>query len=147
MPSNVTTSLTSTRLWDRLGTGLSLLCAVHCVLLPVALPVLATTGATWLSHASVHGWMAVFIVPVSLLAALPAWRQRRRPGVLMLFGLGVLLVLGALAAEPLVGATGHTVLTLLGGVLLVAGHVRNGHHRHDEVAGCEEHHCPCPSDA
>lgn len=116
---------TGSHLWDRLGMGLSFLCMIHCLGLPLVL-----TGLTALSLAeSFHFWVALVIVPVAVLAALPGYRLHRQSGVLWLLGAGVVLLFAALLMEPVIGHTGENVVTILGGLLLVAGHWKNGRAR------------------
>ncbi len=112
-------------LWDRLGIGLSFLCMIHCLALPVLLTGLATAAVA----ESFHLWVALLIVPVALVAALPSYRTHRQRGVLWLLGTGVLLLFAALLLEPVVGQTGENAVTVAGGVLLVAGHWKNWHAR------------------
>jgi hypothetical protein len=112
-------------LWDRIGIGLSALCMLHCLALPVVL-----TGLTAAAVAeSFHFWVALFIVPVVLLAAVPSYRAHRRRSVVWLFAAGVVLLFGALLVEPFVGAAGENAVTVTGGVLLITGHWVNWHTR------------------
>lgn len=112
-----------TSVWDRLGIGLSVLCMIHCL----AVPVVLTGLTTWAVSESFHFWMALLIVPVAVLAAVPAYRTHRQPAVPWLLGAGVVLLFGALLAEPVVGSLGENVVTVAGGGLLIAGHWINGH--------------------
>lgn len=113
--------------WDRLGIGLSVLCMVHCLAVPVLL-----TGLTAASVGeSFHLWMALLIVPVAVLAAVPSYRTHRRRSVLWFLAAGVVLLFAALALEPVVGEVGENVVTVIGGGLLTFGHWKNWHARPD----------------
>lgn len=110
--------------WDRLGLGLSALCLVHCLALPVTLVSLAA-GTAWVAHEQVHLWMAILVVPVAGLALWKGWRAHSDRLVAGLLVGGAALIVAALLVEPLVGHGGTTALTVLGGVLLAVGHLRN----------------------
>ena len=62
--------------WDRLGIGLSGLCAVHCLLTPVVLSLLPLWPTLQAVNAWVHPTLLVLILPV----VLGALRRARRTG-------------------------------------------------------------------
>jgi hypothetical protein len=111
--------------WDFAGVGASALCILHCVatpLLAVALPTLE------LLERPAHTAFAVAILCIGLLAFIPGYRQHRRLSVLLVGLLGF----GLLSASPLLRAgslseSTETSLTMLGGVLLIAAHLRNAY--------------------
>lgn len=53
---------------DSSGTILSLLCAAHCLLLPVLIAMLPSLGLQWLAQGWVHITLLVLVVPVALIA-------------------------------------------------------------------------------
>lgn len=117
--------------WDRFGIVLSALCLAHCL----AVPVLLAGSAAWASEA-VHLWLAVGLVPVTALAVVPGYRRHGRGEVLVLAAVGLAGLFAALLLEPVVGASGERLITAGAGILLVAGHLRNGHrHAHGHVHG------------
>lgn len=109
-------------IWDRLGIGASALCLLHCL----SLPVLFLSGGTLLALLDAfHLWMVVLLVPVVGLASYWGMRMHGNPGVLVLLVLGLGAATGALLLEPVLGTTIKVLLSVLGGMLLVAGHWRN----------------------
>ena len=73
--------------WDAVGVMGSLVCLVHCLLLPlavVALPWLVLFEGEWL-----HRWLAVTLAAPALLACVFGWRRHGKwlPGFLMAGGL------------------------------------------------------------
>lgn len=110
-------------LWDRLGIALSALCLVHCV----GLPLLIASGSVLALSAGVdegfHQGLVWAIAPVALIAVLPRWRQHRNHRVLggMLIGLG-LISGAAFAGDSMISSRAEVVLTVCGGLLLVASH-------------------------
>lgn len=111
--------------WDRLGVGVSLLCLVHCL----ALPVIASGVWLVIPHEDVHLWLFFVLVPLVLLSAIPGYRHHRRKSVLWLFGLGTAMVAGALSLHAVVGPAGEVVGTVAGSLLLIAGHALSWKHR------------------
>lgn len=108
--------------WDRLGISLSLICAVHCLFFPILLAFLPF----WFHIEKVHGW----VHPVLLFLILPpiflAVRNKLYSNTLLiLFGAGAGLLVVAWAAHYGIGSSAETVLTLIGGILIGAGHLKN----------------------
>ena len=109
-------------MWDKIGFGLSGLCLVHCLMLP-----LLVASLPWLDmlveDERIHLAFAAATVPVALIAFVPGFLRHHRQSVLAA-GLGgaLLLLLGA------VGNVSHQFehwFTVCGGVLLVSGHYLN----------------------
>ena len=111
---------------DKVAIGLSLLCLMHCLLLPVLLLVLPTaTIVVALTNEFVHKAILFSVVPVSLAALYFGYRKHGSKALVVMGLMGLLLLLSAIFAHDLVGHTGEIVLTVLGSVLLVVGHFRN----------------------
>lgn len=108
--------------WDAVGVVGSLICLVHCLLLPLAVAVLP-----WLvlfEDAWLHQGLAVALASPALLAFLSGWRRHGRwlPGFLMGGGLAALNSAAFVAPE-----NWETWLTILGGLFLIAAHGLNRH--------------------
>lgn len=108
---------------DRLGVGASVVCLVHCLVLPFVLTGTAALGAG--THVGFHALVLALTLPLALVAAVPGYREHRDRGVPGLLGVGTVLLVGAFAGHDLAGEAGHVALTVLGSVLLLAGHLRN----------------------
>jgi len=125
-------SLTS--MLDASAIGLSTLCLVHCLLLPVAaalLPALAAAGeAEW-----VHGLFVAFALPLAGLALWRAHRQRPLPALLVLLALAGAAGLAAGALGWPVDAL-ETPLTVAGSGLLASAHAWNWRRRPHPACGC-----------
>ncbi len=106
--------------WDRLGIGLSTVCLIHCL----SLPVLASGIAVW-AAIDLHFWLALLIVPVALGIGWHAHRTHRHRWVGPLLLGGCVLLVGALVLEPIVGHTIETGIAAVGGLLLITGHWLN----------------------
>jgi len=110
--------------WDRLGIGLSGLCALHCLLMPVALSLLPMWSTLQAVHAWVHPALLVLMLPV-VGGALHRARHTGHVGTAALLGLGFLTLVAAWWGHDLWGAAGERIGTVAGSALLIAGHVLN----------------------
>jgi len=113
-------------LLDRLGAAGSLLCALHCALLPLAIAVLPALGiALWSSEAFELGFV-VFATLLGVVTLVLGYRRHRvgRALALLLPGLAVLW-LGLLAAPLHTQTIAHAVTMTLGGTLVGVAHLTN----------------------
>lgn len=116
---------------DIAAIGLSGLCLVHCLALPIfvaGLPFLAGLG-----DEHFHAEMLWVVLPVSTIALALGYRRHRS---LLVWQTGIpgmlLLVLGGTVAHSLYGLTADRSLTLLGALVLAAAHYIN-----TRLASCE----------
>ena len=120
----------ATRLLDASAMGLSGLCLVHCLALPVAAAALPMLGA-WAHAEWVHAAFLAAAVPVSAFALLRSggWRA---PRIATLAVAGLMLLAAGVMGWP--RETWETALTVTGGLLLASAHVLNwrrvGHSHH-----------------
>jgi predicted tellurium resistance membrane protein TerC len=116
------------------------ICSVHCLLTPVALVAFPLLGSTLVADGHFHVFMLALVLPMSLLAALIGCRRHKDRQVVIRLGIGLtLLVIGVvvgLAEHDHGGGHAHhehahahlplgTVITLIGGLAMIAGHWRN----------------------
>ncbi len=112
--------------FDKAAIGLSLICAVHCLLLPVALVILPTLAASTFSDERFHQWMLMAVLPTSLLALTLGCRRHRNMSVMALGLPGLaILTLTAFFGHDLLGESGEKIVSLLGASLIACGHLRN----------------------
>lgn len=111
---------------DRLAVGFSAMCALHCVLAPVALVALPVLAGSLVGDEEFHRLMLWLILPSSMVALTLGCRRHKDVGVLVAGAGGLsILALTALAGHQSVGERGEKLLTVLGAVVLAAGHMRN----------------------
>lgn len=111
---------------DRVGMTGSLLCALHCALLPVVLVVLPSVGlALWLDDRVEY----TFVIVASLLGAtslLRGFRAHRVALALMLLTPGLALLWTGVTWPPLHEArVPHALTMALGGSLVAVAHFLN----------------------
>lgn len=119
-------ALPARALMDRVAIGLSGVCAVHCLITPLALVALPVAAGAWLGGESFHLWLLLLILPLSTTALTLGCRRHKDMAVMLLGIAGMaLLVLAVLLPVEWLGENGERALTLAGSAALIAGHVRN----------------------
>lgn len=117
----------SVSFFDRLGIGISALCLVQCLAVPLALVFAPLASASFFSHEAFHLVVLLVIVPVGALAYTLGFLRHRNARLWLPAGLGFgLLVLAAVLEQ---GHWLHPVwialLTSAGGAALIVAHVIN----------------------
>ncbi|CAM2010403.1 MerC domain-containing protein [Acanthopleuribacter pedis] len=108
---------------DWLGGTLSVLCLVHCLVLPSLL--VAFTALAPFGGEAVHLGLTLAILPLSLLTFGSGYQFHKQRRVLWLGGLGCLFLLAALGLEGVGGEWVEKGLTVLGAFFLISGHSIN----------------------
>lgn len=111
---------------DKLAISLSLLCAMHCLALPLLLALIPSMSVLGLDNEAFHYWMLVAVIPISIYALTMGCKQHKRYPLLILGFTGLtLLVLAVTIGESLLGEYGEKGLTLAGAVVVACGHYIN----------------------
>ena len=114
------------RTWaDRAAIGLSGLCAMHCLLLPVAITLVPAVGGLGLADEAFHLWMVVVVIPISIYALLSGCRQHKRFSVPVLGFTGLAVLVAALVFGHDLGEFGERAFTLVGALLIAWSHMVN----------------------
>lgn len=111
---------------DKSAMGLSFLCLVHCLVLPIAAIVLPTLLAIPLNDEFFHQVLLIGVVPVSAVALLLGCKKHRMWETLAwgIAGLGI-LIFTAVLGHDLFGEIGEKVLTAIGSLLMIVSHYKN----------------------
>ncbi|GAC1631826.1 MAG: MerC domain-containing protein [Nevskia sp.] len=113
---------------DVLALSFSGLCLVHCLALPVLIAVLPLAASSFVADERFHQWLLLGVVPTSVLALGWGWRRHRSP---LVFWLGLAgMALMSYAAFGGLSIDGERSFTVVGAVMLAAGHLRNYQLRH-----------------
>ena len=124
---------------DKLGIILSGACLIHCTVLPMVLALLPFIGAHCQLDHKWHVILTACIVPVALLALVSGWTRHHVNKVLILGSIGLVLILGAPYLHDVVGHVCEEILSTLGGLTLISGHLMN----HKILTKMGKHDCPC----
>ena len=119
--------LTTSSWLDGLAISLSAACVVHCLALPVAIALLPALSDLISLPESVHFWLLLGALPVSLYVLGSASLRNPAGKGTLAIGLGGLALMGSalLAGSESV----ETALTLCGASLLAFAHIRNWRRR------------------
>ena len=111
---------------DRTAIGLSVLCVLHCLALPLALIAGSSFTALWFADELFHQLLVFLVLPTSIVALMLGCKKHKTWSVLAWGFSGVcVLAIAALFAHDLVGESGEKILTVIGSILVVVGHVLN----------------------
>lgn len=114
----------STSWLDGAAVGLSALCLIHCLALPLlvaGLPFLAQ-----FAQGHLHAQMLVIVLPLSIAALGLGYRHHRSSKIVLAGTVGMLtLVIGATVAHNQLGLTADRLFTIAGALVLAAAHFFN----------------------
>ena len=118
--------MTFTGMLDRSAIVLSIICAVHCLAVPLAVVMMPMASTYWFADDHFHFLLLYLVLPTSTLAIGLGCRHHRTLKVIAWGSAGLgFLVLGALLGHDRLGELGEKGITLLGAVLVVLAHVHN----------------------
>jgi hypothetical protein len=109
--------------WDVVGFSASLICAIHCLAVPVFLMISSITGLQALHNHSIENFILAFSAAVGSVSIIPGWRKHHRkiaPFIVFGFGLS-LIVISRLNLALLT----ETLLTTGGALIIAASHWMN----------------------
>ena len=114
----------STNWLDGTAVGLSALCLIHCLALPLlvaGLPFLAQ-----FSEGHLHAQMLVVVLPLSVVALGLGFRHHRSGQIIAAGVVGMaLLTIGATVAHSQLGLTADRTFTIFGALILASAHYYN----------------------
>lgn len=132
---------------DSLAIGMSLICAVHCMVTPVLMVLLPVLATTFWAHKDFHMWMLLLVLPTTTTAIFLGCRKHKDLAVAALSFLGMTLLVSVAMYESLFHSTlvqnehDHciycaqrelgdifnttTLVNILGAVFLTSAHARN----------------------
>ena len=136
---------------DHLAICMAVVCAIHCLLVPILMMALPIITTTFIVHQDFHLWMIFFVLPTTSLAIFMGCRNHKDRVVVALSAVGLAVLLFALIDERMyyagerdaVGATSNCEicawniaeepipmhsgvwLNTIGGLFLASAHIRN----------------------
>lgn len=113
-------------LLDRFGATGSLLCAVHCAVLPLVLALAPSLGLSFWLGEGVERTIVVFVTLLGLFSLLLGYRRHHALHALALLLPGLAALWGGVLYAPLHhAAVPHAVVMTLGGTLVGVAHLVN----------------------
>lgn len=108
--------------WDRVGIGLSGICAIHCLLVPVVVSLIPL----WPAFEEFHGYThLIFFLAITPTVILSLQRRNASNKVTWHLITGVLVIFLAWFFNEYLGEYGEAGVTLIGSALLIRGHWLN----------------------
>lgn len=108
---------------DAISIGASLLCAVHCIALPIVFTTIPFLGIELIHNPYIESVTVLISMLIGGWAINHGYRKHhRKQAVLLLFITGILLLL---IGNFLTVRRGEVILKLLGGIFLVTAHIKN----------------------
>ena len=123
---------------DKSAIALSVLCALHCLLMPAAIVLYPTALGFVPDNESVHFALLFVVIPISAYALIKGGKVHKNLKV-FITGISGLLVLVAavILGHDMLGEIGEKTLTVLGSVIVIIAHIKN--HLICRATDCECH--------
>ncbi|MEM7304726.1 MAG: MerC domain-containing protein [Pseudomonadota bacterium] len=111
---------------DKYAVSASMLCAAHCLFLPIMLSVFPALGTTIFGKESFHVLLLWLVIPLSVIAITLGCKQHKNWLVAMTGALGLaILFFAAIYGHDVLGHEGERVATVIGACVIAAGHLLN----------------------
>jgi hypothetical protein len=112
---------------DKLAIGFSMVCVVHCLVLPILIILLPPfSGLFALDDEMFHQWMLYAVLPISIAALMMGYLHHRSYKVFVVVSIGLtLIILSTTLGHDVLGETGEVGLSVLGSMIIAFGHFRH----------------------
>ncbi len=121
---------------DKTAIGLSAICAIHCLMLPVALTLIPILASLPMGDESFHLVLVFAVLPTSVIALSIGCRRHRQWQIFMWGGAGLsVLIFTAFLGHDLLGERFEKWATVLGATLVATSHLMN--FRRCQAADCQ----------
>ena len=112
--------------YDKIAISFSVVCALHCLLLPIVVIFLPSISATFLGTEDFHKTLLYFVIPSSIIALSLGCKMHGKYEVYSygFFGIGALLF-ASFFGHDYFGEVGEISLTLIGAGIVSLGHYKN----------------------
>lgn len=124
---------------DKVAIGISSLCIVHCLFLPIAIVLLPSIGLQLIADEVFHQVLVVAVLLTSISALFMGCRRHKAWRVLAWGLSGLLLLVGAIIFGHDFGELFEKGLTLVGSAFVIFGHIQN--YRLCKQLECSESEC------
>ena len=115
---------------DRVAIGLSAVCILHCLALPLVLVLFPSLALVSLDDELFHHLMLFAVLPVSVVTLILGYRHHNEKSVFLIGLLGLAVLTGiAFVDHDHFGHWGETVFTVTGSLILAYAHLRNARMR------------------
>jgi len=135
--TNINQEGSQSAIFEKVGIGLSVLCAIHCLMMPLLVGVLPLLGLSFLADEPTEHILSLTVVVFALGSCLWGFKKHRELRILMSFVAGIsIFTLGFLLEKTT--AMGKWI-SVLGVILIVGSHyfsVKLSRNCHDKEKPC-----------
>ena len=111
---------------DALAVSLSVLCILHCLLLPILVIAMPAMASLFFVDEAFHIWMVVAVIPVSTLALYSGWKKHLVLQVGIMGSIGLLLIsCAAFLGHEYISEFWERYLTVIGTTVITFAHIWN----------------------
>ena len=110
---------------DKIAISLSLLCAIHCLGLPLMLILLPSLTGTIIADEAFHLWLVLAVIPISTYALSMGCKHHKHYLILIYGIVGILFLIAAVISEDYLGEQWEIILTLIGTSIIALSHYKN----------------------
>jgi hypothetical protein len=111
---------------DGLAVSLSVLCTLHCLLVPIMVIAIPTMSSFFFVDDAFHIWMVVAVIPVSALALYSGWKKHLVFQVVLVGSIGLLVIsCAAFLGHEYLSEYWERFLTVIGTILIIFSHIWN----------------------
>lgn len=115
-----------TAIADKTAVGLSFVCAIHCLAMPILVTVLPALSGLPFADESFHFWMILAVIPISVYALSLGCKKHKRYRFLIIGFVGLTFMGSAvILGHDYLGEMGEKTLTVIGVVIVAIGHMLN----------------------
>ena len=111
---------------DKTAISLSLLCTMHCLVLPLLAVLLPSISALPLTDEIFHVWMVIAVIPISTYALTMGCKNHKRYQIILIGSIGLLvLCVVAFFGHDLLGEELEKAFTVIGAIIIATAHIWN----------------------
>lgn len=129
---------------DKTAISLSIVCTIHCLLMPLVMIFLPSIAALPLEDEVFHLWMVFAVMPISTFALTLGYRKHKSTQILLVGIVGlIILICSAFLGHDILTEVEEKTFTVLASVLIAIGHFWNYRLcQHPNNCNCPDHNQP-----
>ena len=111
---------------DKLAIGVSTLCVLHCLFLPLFILLFPTLTLGFLGDESIHRTLLYIVIPLSMVALFLGCKKHKKNYIFSYGFSGMaVLIIAATWGHDFFGENGEIALTTLGALIISYAHILN----------------------
>ncbi|TQV72104.1 MerC domain-containing protein [Aliikangiella marina] len=111
---------------DKTAIGLSFLCVVHCLILPLLLILVPSSTLQMFSDEGFHQGILIAVFISSFTALTIGFKKHKQISIVYWISAGLMILFSAaLLGHDLLGEYAEKILTVLGAAIIAIGHIKN----------------------